>query len=77
MLSFIQNAGPWQILIILLVVVLLFGSKKLPELFGSLGKSVSEFKKGKEEGMRELEQMKADLDTETAGSETKQEETTS
>jgi len=41
------GGGEW--LIILVVVLLLFGSKKLPELARSLGKSVSEFKKGQNE----------------------------
>jgi len=44
------NWGPWQILLIVLVVVMLFGSKKLPELARSLGKAKGEFKKGCEEG---------------------------
>jgi len=42
--------GPWQILLVLAVILLLFGGKKLPELAHSLGKSLGEFKKGKEEG---------------------------
>jgi len=57
------NLGPMQIVLILVVVVLLFGAKRLPELFGSLGKSVSAFKQGKEEGMRELEAMKTDAES--------------
>lgn len=36
--------------IVLLVAVLLFGAKKLPELARSLGRSTSEFKKGVQEG---------------------------
>jgi sec-independent protein translocase protein TatA len=44
----------WQeILLLLVILVLLFGAKKLPELARALGKSVSEFKKGKEEGEEE------------------------
>jgi len=39
-----------EILIILVIVLLLFGAKKLPELARSLGKSINEFKKGKDEG---------------------------
>jgi sec-independent protein translocase protein TatA len=35
-----------QILLVVLVVVLLFGSARLPETMRNLGKSVSEFKKG-------------------------------
>jgi sec-independent protein translocase protein TatA len=42
--------GPWQIVIILVIVLLLFGGKKIPELMRGLGKGVNEFKKGKEEG---------------------------
>ena len=42
--------GPWQIVLVLVIILLLFGSKKLPELAHSLGKSLGEFKKGKEEG---------------------------
>ena len=43
--------GPSDVLLILLVILLFFGPKKLPELSRSLGKSIGEFKKGKEEGM--------------------------
>jgi len=39
--------GPWQIVLIVLVVLLLFGGKKIPELMKGLGKGISEFKKGK------------------------------
>ena len=44
--------GPWQILIVALLVVVLFGSKKLPELARALDKAKGEFKKGTEEGER-------------------------
>mgnify|MGYP005973802213 CR=1 FL=1 len=37
--------GAWQIVIIVLVIVLLFGSAKIPELMRNLGKGVGEFKK--------------------------------
>lgn len=36
--------GPWQGIIILVVVVLLFGGKKIPELMKGLGQGVKEFK---------------------------------
>ncbi len=42
--------GHWQILILILVVILVFGSKKLPELARSLGKAKGEFKRGTAEG---------------------------
>lgn len=43
-------SGPWQIVLLLVVIVLVFGSKKLPELARALGKAKGEFKKGTEEG---------------------------
>ena len=58
--------GPWQILLVIVVLVLVFGSKKLPELARALGKAKGEFKKGtaedeallneEEEKARKLEQ---------------------
>lgn len=48
-LAWIQP-GPFELLIILFVVLLLFGGKKLPGLSRALGRSLSEFKKGKQEG---------------------------
>ena len=55
MLAFIRNIGGPEILIILVVVMLLFGAKKLPELARSIGASAKEFKKGVEEGELEDE----------------------
>ncbi|PKP46998.1 MAG: twin-arginine translocase TatA/TatE family subunit [Bacteroidetes bacterium HGW-Bacteroidetes-11] len=38
--------GGWQIAIILVVVLLLFGGKKIPELMKGIGKGIKEFKDG-------------------------------
>ena len=38
--------GTWEIIIIVLVVLLLFGGKKIPELMKGLGKGVKSFKDG-------------------------------
>lgn len=38
--------GPWQIVLIVAVVLLLFGGKKIPELMKGIGKGAREFKKG-------------------------------
>ena len=43
--------GPWQIVILALVILLLFGGKKIPELMKGIGKGVKSFK----EGMNEVE----------------------
>jgi len=48
--AFIQNLGAPELLVILVVVFLLFGAKKLPDLARSLGRSMGEFKKGREDG---------------------------
>ena len=48
--------GPWQIFLVIVVLVLVFGSKKLPELARALGKAKGEFKKGTAEGEALLKQ---------------------
>ena len=48
-------AGPWQIVICIIVIALLFGGKKIPELARALGKAKGEFSKGLKEGEKEDE----------------------
>ena len=48
--------------IIVIVGVLLFGAKKIPELARTLGKSKGEFEKGKIEGDKELKDLKEKKD---------------
>ncbi|HLD73682.1 MAG TPA: twin-arginine translocase TatA/TatE family subunit [Bdellovibrionota bacterium] len=48
--AFIGNLGPMELIIIAGVVVLLFGTKKLPELGKNLGKAARELKRGLKEG---------------------------
>lgn len=38
--------GPWQAIVIIAVVMLLFGGKKIPELMKGLGRGIKEFKDG-------------------------------
>ena len=38
--------GPLQMLLVVFIIILLFGAKRLPALMRSVGQSVTEFKKG-------------------------------
>ena len=42
--------GPWQVILVVLVILLLFGGRKLPELMKGLGQGLQEFKKATKEG---------------------------
>ena len=44
-----MGLGPWEIALIILVVIILFGGKKLPELAKGLGLGLREFKKATSE----------------------------
>lgn len=57
--------GGTEVLLILFVVLLLFGAKKLPELSRSLGKSLGEFKKGKEDLEKEIRSVQEEVHEET------------
>ena len=54
-----QNIGTGEILIVALVVLLLFGGKKIPELMRGLGKGVKSFK----DGMKDIEKEITDVDS--------------
>ena len=46
--------GTWQAIIILVIVVLLFGAKRIPDLAGSIGKGLKEFRKATKDDENEL-----------------------
>jgi sec-independent protein translocase protein TatA len=37
--------GPWELIIILLIVVMIFGARRIPEIMGGVGKGIRTFKK--------------------------------
>jgi sec-independent protein translocase protein TatA len=51
-----MNLGSNELLIIVGLVILLFGGKKIPELMRGVGKGVGELKRGLEEGKRGLDE---------------------
>ena len=51
-----SGIGAPELIIVLIIVVLLFGSTKLPKLAKSLGQASKEFKKGVDEGVKEDEE---------------------
>jgi len=53
-LALIGTLGAQEIMLIFLVILLLFGAKKLPELARGIGKSMGEFKKAREEFEHEI-----------------------
>lgn len=53
MLGFLQQLGPTELILILVIILLLFGAKKLPEMARSLGRSSKEFKQGLSEGAQD------------------------
>ena len=60
----IFNLGFWEVAIITLVVLLLFGGKKIPELMRGLGKGVKSFKDGMKEVEDDVKEIKKDIETE-------------
>ncbi len=66
MFAFIRNIGGPEILIVLVVVLLLFGAKKLPDLARSIGASAKEFKKGIDEGDKPADEDKPEKKEDSA-----------
>jgi sec-independent protein translocase protein TatA len=73
----LPTAGPMELIIVLVVILLLFGAKRIPELARGLGSGVREFKAGTKEGQLEDKNEKEkdeNKDEEGVTSETKTED---
>ncbi len=66
--------GPWEIAILLVIVLLVFGPKRLPELGSSLGKAITGFKKGIKESEEEIRKAVSEESTVAQSSEVTEEE---
>ncbi|MCH7757363.1 MAG: twin-arginine translocase TatA/TatE family subunit [Thaumarchaeota archaeon] len=67
--AFIQ--GPELIIVIIIIGILIFGAKKIPELAKTFGKAKGEFEKGKIEGEKELKDFKEKSSSDVNAKETK------
>lgn len=54
----IGNFGPWELVLILVIVLIIVGPGKLPQVGQSVGKALQNFRKAKEEEFDELEEKK-------------------
>ncbi len=54
-LLFIGGLGGWEVMLILLIIVVFFGAKKIPEMARGLGKGIREFKDATKEIQKEIE----------------------
>jgi len=61
-LAFLGGLGGWEILLILLVLLIFFGAKKIPELAKGLGKGIKEFKNATKEIKEEIEDGVKDIE---------------
>ena len=52
-LGFGLRESPGELILLVLIILLLFGAKRIPDLARSLGRSIGEFKKGRAEGEQE------------------------
>jgi len=66
--------GPWEIAILLVIVLLVFGPKRLPELGSSLGKAITGFKKGIKDSEQEIRKAVAEESTVAEATEAPEEE---
>ncbi len=67
--NFIQ--GPEIIILVIVIGVLIFGAKKIPDLAKTFGKAKGEFEKGKIEGEKELKDFKENISSDVKNNETK------
>ncbi|MEH6476527.1 MAG: twin-arginine translocase TatA/TatE family subunit [Sneathiella sp.] len=61
-----MSIGPWQIVLILVIVLIIFGAGKLPRVAGDLAKGIKNFKSGMNEDDTETEDKKEIKDTSSA-----------
>lgn len=53
--------GGWEVVIIALIILLLFGGRKIPELMRGVGKGIKSFKEGIKDVEKEIEDVDAEI----------------
>ena len=56
MFGFIGNIGPWELVLVLVIALIIFGPGKLPEVAKSVGKGINEFKKASNEVKQQVQE---------------------
>lgn len=59
----ILNFGFWEIALIVLVILLLFGGRKIPELMKGIGKGVKSFREGMKDVEDDIKEIKSDIES--------------
>ena len=60
------NVGPWEIILLLFLALMLFGAKRLPEIGRSVGESMREFKKSVRDQTEDVRAATSDIRAEVA-----------
>ncbi len=58
--------GGWEVLVVALLILLLFGGKKIPELMKGLGKGIKSFKEGMKDVEGEINEIKKDINSDSS-----------
>lgn len=66
--------GGFEMVIIVLVILLLFGAKRIPELARGIGQGINEFRKASDDIKKEIDKGKEDVSNATKSTEKKQEQ---
>jgi sec-independent protein translocase protein TatA len=54
--GFIGNIGPWELVLVLVIALIIFGPGKLPEVARSVGKGINEFKRATNEVKQQVQE---------------------
>lgn len=58
MFALIGNIGPWELILVLAIILIVVGPGKLPQAGKALGRALGEFRKAKSKDFEELEEKK-------------------